>query len=81
MAIRIAKGPVHRPPLSEQKPFFRLQNKDRPDEAFISDRAKRTGRANASSGRIMVNISNSHFGPILSEHDTKRGRVRIQVQK
>lgn len=79
MAIRMAKIAVSRPPLAEQKPFQRAQNDDRPEEAFVTDRAKRTGRANASSGKIMVNVPNYHFGPILAEHDTRRGRVSCKM--
>ncbi len=35
----------------------------------------RAGRANASSGRIMVTVPQDHFGPIPPEHDP-RGTVR-----
>jgi hypothetical protein len=35
----------------------------------------RNGRANAASGRIMVNVPNDHFGPILHEHDPTTGKV------
>ena len=53
----------------------RIRDKDRPDEAFTTDRAVRAGRANASSGRIMVTVPGDHFGPIPPEHDP-RGLVR-----
>eukprot|EP00803_Ostreobium_quekettii_P004869 evm.model.scf_2802.1 EVM.evm.TU.scf_2802.1 scf_2802:4569-18339(+) len=71
-AIRMARAG----PQKAQQPreFKRIDNKDRPDEAFTTERAKRTGRANASSGRIMVNIPNDHFGPITAEHDPVRNR-------
>ena len=49
----------------------RVRDKDRPDEAFTTDRAVRAGRANASSGRIMVTVPNDHFGPIPAEHDPR----------
>ena len=55
--------------------FERVRNKDRPDEAFTTDRAVRAGRANAASGRIMVTVPNDHFGPIPAEADP-RGLVR-----
>eukprot|EP00803_Ostreobium_quekettii_P001025 evm.model.scf_226EXC.6 EVM.evm.TU.scf_226EXC.6 scf_226EXC:43512-46011(-) len=70
-AIRLARVGQERAPLSHD--FKRVNNEDRPDEAFTTERAKRTGRANAASGRIMVNVPNDHFGPILPEHDP-RGR-------
>lgn len=53
----------------------RINNEDRPDEAFTTERAVRNGRANAASGRIMVNVPNDHFGPIPAEADP-RGTVR-----
>lgn len=57
------------------KPNNRINDSDRPDEAFTTDRAVRNGRANAASGRIKVNIPGDHFGPILPEHDPETGRV------
>ena len=53
----------------------RIDDKDRPDEAFTTDRAVRAGRANAASGRIMVTVPGDWFGPIPPEHDP-RGLVR-----
>ena len=55
--------------------FERIRDKDRPDEAFTTDRAVRAGRANAASGRIMVTVPNDHFGPIPPDADP-RGLVR-----
>ena len=52
----------------------KVSDKDRPDEAFTTDRAVRAGRANAASGRIMVTIPGDHFGPIPPEADP-RGQV------
>ncbi|XP_047314654.1 E3 ubiquitin-protein ligase ORTHRUS 2-like, partial [Impatiens glandulifera] len=46
-----------------------LHNQDRPDSAYTTDRAKRAGKGNASSGKILVTIPSDHFGPILAEHD------------
>ncbi len=54
----------------------RIDDKDRPDEAFTTDRAVRAGRANASSGRIMVSVPGDWFGPIPPEHDP-RGLVPL----
>uniref|UniRef100_A0A0D9W382 RING-type E3 ubiquitin transferase n=1 Tax=Leersia perrieri TaxID=77586 RepID=A0A0D9W382_9ORYZ len=54
------------------------QNEDRPDKAFTTERAKRAGMANASSGQIFVTIAPDHFGPILEKHDPRRNRgVRV----
>lgn len=60
------------------KAFVRINNDDRPDEAFTTDRAVRAGRANAASGRIMVTVPNDHFGPIPPEADP-RGLVRRRL--
>ena len=73
-AIRMAKQGVRDP--AKESNFERIKDKDRPDEAFTTDRAVRAGRANAASGRIMVTIPNDHFGPIPPEADP-RGLVRV----
>jgi E3 ubiquitin-protein ligase UHRF1 len=52
-----------------------IRNDQRPDKAFTTDRAKKTGKANASSGQIFVTIGPDHFGPILAENDPKRNVV------
>lgn len=54
-----------------------IADESRPAEAFTTERAVRNGRANAASGRIMVNVPNDHFGPILPEHDPVNGKVRL----
>ncbi|XP_073313678.1 E3 ubiquitin-protein ligase ORTHRUS 2-like isoform X2 [Primulina huaijiensis] len=51
-----------------------LHNQDRPDRAFTTERAKRAGMANASSGRIFVTIPKDHFGPIPAENDPERNQ-------
>ncbi|KAI3951203.1 hypothetical protein MKW92_046354 [Papaver armeniacum] len=75
VAIRMAKlarnsssvaGPL--------KVYHVVQNQNRPDEAFTTDRAKRTGKANAASGKIFVTIPADHFGPILAENDPRRNQ-------
>lgn len=73
MAIRLAKNP----PAAAAGPrdYKRVENEARPDTAFTTDRAVRSGRANASSGRIMVTIPPDHFGPITAEYDPDRNRV------
>lgn len=70
-AIRLAKTGTQ----TQSKPYFRIDNESRPDEAFVTERAQRNGRANAASGRIKVNIPNDWFGPILPEHDPENNRV------
>jgi E3 ubiquitin-protein ligase UHRF1 len=59
------------------KNFVRINNDDRPDEAFTTERAQRAGRANAASGRIMVNVPNDHFGPIPAEADPRGLGIRV----
>jgi E3 ubiquitin-protein ligase UHRF1 len=49
-----------------------IQNVDKPDRAYTTDKAKRAGKANASSGKIFVTTAQDHFGPILPEHDPMR---------
>ncbi|KAI3951202.1 hypothetical protein MKW92_046353 [Papaver armeniacum] len=75
VAIRMAKvarnsgsvaGPV--------KVYHVVQNQSRPDEAFTTERAKKTGKANACSGKIFVTIPADHFGPILAENDPRRNQ-------
>ncbi|KAL0024465.1 hypothetical protein WJX77_007093 [Trebouxia sp. C0004] len=74
-AIRMAKQGVREP--SNISNFERVRDKDRPDEAFTTARAVRAGRANAASGRIMVTVSNDHFGPIPPEADPRGLGVRV----
>lgn len=51
------------------------ENESRPEEAFRTERAAKTGLANASSGRLMVSCPTDMFGPIGPEYDlgSKRG--------
>ncbi|KAG1680327.1 hypothetical protein FOA52_015417 [Chlamydomonas sp. UWO 241] len=72
VAIRLAKNPVKVG--GPAKDYKRINNEKRPDQAFTSDKAVRSGRANAASGRIMVTIPNDHFGPITAEHDPERSQ-------
>ncbi|MEW5310725.1 MAG: hypothetical protein WDW38_002493 [Sanguina aurantia] len=75
-AIRMAKNPVS---LSSTvaKEHRRVEQEARPDEAFVTERAVKTGRANASSGRIRVTIPNDHFGPIKAEHDPENNGIKV----
>ncbi|ESW14533.1 hypothetical protein PHAVU_008G289300 [Phaseolus vulgaris] len=74
MAIRMAKlaksGRASGPP----KVCHFMRNQDRPDTAFTTERAKKTGKANACSGKIFVTVPPDHFGPIPAENDPKRNR-------
>ncbi|EFN57966.1 hypothetical protein CHLNCDRAFT_20354 [Chlorella variabilis] len=74
VAIRAFKAGDAR---AASKPFVRINNDDRPDEAFTTERAQRAGRANAASGRIMVNIPNDHFGPIPPEADPRGTGIKV----
>ncbi|VVA98079.1 unnamed protein product [Arabis nemorensis] len=56
------------------KVFHFISNQDRPDKAFTTERAKKTGKANAASGRIYVTIPPDHFGPIPAENDPVRNQ-------
>ncbi|MCL7034230.1 hypothetical protein MKW94_005269 [Papaver nudicaule] len=76
VAIRMAKvaqnsGSVAAGPV---KVYHAVQNQNRPDEAFTTERAKKTGKANACSGKIFVTIAPDHFGPILAENDPRRNQ-------
>ncbi|KAG2489212.1 hypothetical protein HYH03_012236 [Edaphochlamys debaryana] len=47
---------------------------ERPEEAFVTDKAKRKGMANAASGALKMTCSPHHFGPIGPEFDPLRNR-------
>ncbi|KAJ9549444.1 LOW QUALITY PROTEIN: hypothetical protein OSB04_021987 [Centaurea solstitialis] len=42
-------------------------------QSIYTERAKKSGKANACSGKIFVTVPPDHFGPILSENDPERG--------
>lgn len=76
IGIRLAKlartaGSV---PAGQPKVYHYIQNQERPDEAFTTERAKKTGLANACSGKIFVTVPPDHFGPIPAENDPTRNR-------
>jgi E3 ubiquitin-protein ligase UHRF1 len=76
--IRMAKISKNPNSAGSAVPYHYLRNDDRPDKAFTTDRAKRAGKANASSGQIFVTIAPDHFGPILAENDPRRNMgVRV----
>ena len=47
---------------------------DRPDDAFMTENAKRKGLSNAASGRMRVTCPPHHFGPIGAEFDPERNQ-------
>ncbi|KAM5549734.1 E3 ubiquitin-protein ligase ORTHRUS 2 [Rosa sericea] len=74
-SIRIAKA-SQRSGSVEYLPQLahRIRNQDRPDKAFTTERAKKPGKANASSGRIFVTSAPDHFGPITAEYDPEKDK-------
>ncbi|KAK7299811.1 hypothetical protein RJT34_10639 [Clitoria ternatea] len=75
IAIRMAK--VARSSSGSTGPpkiYHFVHNQDRPDTAFTTERAKKTGKANACSGKIFVTVPPDHFGPIPAENDPTRNR-------
>lgn len=75
-AIRLAKISKRSSAAGEQQPrvVHYIQNQNRPDKAFTTERAKKPGNANASSGRIFVTTAHDHFGPITAENDPERNQ-------
>ncbi|CAL4902510.1 unnamed protein product [Urochloa decumbens] len=70
--IRMAKISKNPNSGGSSAPYQYIRNDDRPDKAFTTERAKKAGKANASSGQIFVTIAPDHFGPILAENDPRR---------
>lgn len=70
IAIRIARQ-GDRPTKAE---VARVANHDKPEEAYVTERAQRAGRANAASGKILVTVPGDHFGPIGPESDPQEGK-------
>lgn len=73
-AIRLAKATKCAVEATAAKVHHFIRNQDRPDKAFTTERAKKTGKANAASGRIYVTIPGDHFGPISAENDPTRNQ-------
>ncbi|KAH7444630.1 hypothetical protein KP509_02G085800 [Ceratopteris richardii] len=74
VAIRMAKSSTMVPSNGPVKPYVYIQNQDRPDKCFTTERAKKSGKANAASGKIFVTVPPDHFGPITAENDPIRGQ-------
>jgi len=77
-AIRLVRSEGNGEKKKDSKLFVRMDNESRPERAFVTERARRNGMANAASGRIMVTVPNDWFGPILPEHDPETKRVRAE---
>ncbi|PKA54804.1 E3 ubiquitin-protein ligase ORTHRUS 2 [Apostasia shenzhenica] len=73
VAIRMAKT-VKPVPGNKTTVYHYICNENRPEKAFTTERAKKSGKANACSGQIFVTVPPDHFGPILAEHDPKRNK-------
>ncbi|KAJ0566470.1 putative [histone H3]-lysine(4) N-trimethyltransferase chromatin regulator PHD family [Helianthus annuus] len=73
IAIRMAKMTRSNAASGPPKPYYSILNQNKPDKAYTTERAKKTGKANACSGKIFVTVPPDHFGPILAENDPERG--------
>ncbi|KAI4323095.1 hypothetical protein L6164_022730 [Bauhinia variegata] len=73
-AIRMAKISKSVTSGEPAKVFHCLHNQDRPDTAYTTERAQKTGKANAASGKIFVTVPQDHFGPITADYDPVQNR-------
>ncbi|KAD3641894.1 hypothetical protein E3N88_31118 [Mikania micrantha] len=73
IAIRMAKMTRSNAASGPPKPYYSVLNQNKPDKAYTTERAKKTGKANACSGKIFVTVPPDHFGPILADNDPERG--------
>jgi E3 ubiquitin-protein ligase UHRF1 len=74
VAIRMAKMSKSIVDGGPSKVYHFVQNQNRPDKAYTTERAQRNGKANACSGKIFVSVSPDHFGPIPAENDPVRNQ-------
>ncbi|KAL8117502.1 E3 ubiquitin-protein ligase ORTHRUS 2-like [Apium graveolens] len=70
--IRKARMSISSSALGLSKDHRYVHNQDKPDKAYTTERAKKSGMANAASGRIFVTTPPDYFGPILPENDPER---------
>lgn len=73
-AIRMAKLSKLNVAAGSSKVYHFVHNQDRPDKAFTTERAQKSGKANAASGKIFVTVPPDHFGPIMAENDPERNQ-------
>ena len=74
VAIRMAKMSKSVGTEGQPKVYHFIDNQDRPDKAYTTERAKKNGNANAASGKIFVTVSPDHFGPIVAVNDPVRNQ-------
>ncbi|KAL8106487.1 E3 ubiquitin-protein ligase ORTHRUS 2-like [Apium graveolens] len=74
VAIRMAKMSNDDTSKLHPKVCQFIHNQDRPDQAYTTERAIKSGKANACSGKIFVTVPPDHFGPILAENDPQRNQ-------
>lgn len=74
IAIRMAKMSKSCSVGGPPKVYHYVLNQNRPDKCYTTERAKKTGKANACSGKIFVTVPPDHFGPILAENDPERNQ-------
>ncbi|PON37625.1 Cdk-activating kinase assembly factor [Parasponia andersonii] len=74
VAIRMAKASKSNADVGQAKTYHFVRNQNRPDKAFTTERAKKSGKANACCGKIFVTSAPDHFGPILAENDPERNQ-------
>ncbi|KAI3925017.1 hypothetical protein MKW92_005993, partial [Papaver armeniacum] len=72
IAIRMARMSRSSNVVGPLKVQHFVHNQNKPDKAYTTERAKKTGKANACSGKIFVTTAPDHFGPILAENDPDR---------
>ncbi|WOH10013.1 hypothetical protein DCAR_0729474 [Daucus carota subsp. sativus] len=65
--IRMAKMSISRSMHGPPKYHQYVHNQDRPDKAYTTEWAKKSGMANAANGWIHVTTPPDYFGPILPE--------------
>ncbi|KAL0421642.1 UNVERIFIED_CONTAM: E3 ubiquitin-protein ligase ORTHRUS 2 [Sesamum latifolium] len=74
MAIRMAKHSQSDFAGGAPRVHHFIHNQDRPDKAFTTERAQKSGKANACSGKIFVTVPLDYFGPITAESDPQRNQ-------
>ncbi|CAI0440349.1 unnamed protein product, partial [Linum tenue] len=73
-AIRMARVSKSISDGAPAKVYHFVHNQNRPDKAYRTERAKKTGKANAASGKIFVTVPPDHLGPIPAENDPERNQ-------
>ncbi|XP_050219501.1 E3 ubiquitin-protein ligase ORTHRUS 2 [Mercurialis annua] len=73
-AIRMAKLSKSSVSGGQQQVYHFVQNQNKPEKAYTTERAQKAGKANACSGKIFVTVPPDHFGPIPPENDPERNQ-------